>query len=309
MGSSPAIGKTLHNQPNMATQATPNVSEVSMNSVMLKIKRLTNQLTQMESIPGDLKVIRKEIVGMKTFFNDLKTAFDENNKTMQSLSDRMTKTESRLTELENSKKDQPNALQVHLDKLGQRDRKLNSSYVSRIERDKGSTPAKKLKSIILSLCGGKNNWLPNIEANFVTRVQSRDPNQTKPIIVCFVNRYVKKDFVAAARAMAKTTPISAVDLGFAGMNWTVYVNDHLIVANKALINKVHKITKEQGFQYEWVKFCKILIRRDFSHSMHQNGKGPIKNYVNNNCIYWLYFLLRSYYMFVISCLAPQKLHY
>ncbi|KAJ2943242.1 hypothetical protein O0L34_g12046 [Tuta absoluta] len=264
IGSSPGIGKTFHDQPKVASQATPNVSEVSINSVMLEIKRLANQLTQMESIPGDLKVIRNEIVGMKTSFNDLKTAFDEINKTMQSLSDRITKTESRLTELENSKKDQANALQVHLDKLeSERQETEQFSRIKNVEI-KGVPQTKNENLLDLVSAVGKRIGYPILkpQIDFVTRVQSRDPNQIKPIIVCFVNRYVKEDFVAAARAMAKTTPISSVDLGVAGKNSTVYVNDHLTVANKALLNKVRKITKEQGFQYVWVKFCKILIRRD-----------------------------------------------
>ncbi|KAJ2937389.1 hypothetical protein O0L34_g16574 [Tuta absoluta] len=259
IGSSPGIGKTLHDQPKVASQATPNVSEVSINSVMLEIKRLANQLTQMESIPGDLKVIRNEIVGMKTSFNDLKTAFDEINKTMQSLSDRITKTESRLTELENSKKDQAYALQVHLDKLeSERQETEQFSRIKNVEI-KG-VPQKKNENLLdLVSAVGKRIGYPILkpQIDFVTRVQSY---QIKPIIVCFINRYVKEDFVAAARAMPKTTPISSVDLGVAGKNSTVYVNDHLTVANKAILAPIRyaKSPRSRGFNMCGSSFAKFL---------------------------------------------------
>lgn len=97
--------------------------------------------------------------------------------------------------------------------------------------------------------------------NFVTRVPSRDSSNTKPIIVCFLNRYVKDDFIAAYRVASKTTPIIPISLGLQG-NHKIYVNDHLTIQNKTLLNKTKKLAAEKGIQYVWVRNCKIYMRRE-----------------------------------------------
>ncbi|XP_049872258.1 uncharacterized protein LOC126371096 [Pectinophora gossypiella] len=92
--------------------------------------------------------------------------------------------------------------------------------------------------------------------NFVTRVPSKD-NHSKPIILSFINRYVKEDFIAAARSTKKLYP---TDIGLEGTN-QIFVNDHLTVQNKILFTEAKKLAKAKDYDFIWVKNSKIFARK------------------------------------------------
>lgn len=83
------------------------------------------------------------------------------------------------------------------------------------------------------------------QISFITRLQTQDT--AKPIIVEFVNRFVKEEFVAAARLAMKNTPIRPLDLGYQGTN-KIYINDHLSTKNKMLLSMAKKVGNDQGIR-------------------------------------------------------------
>ncbi|KAJ2937282.1 hypothetical protein O0L34_g19192 [Tuta absoluta] len=91
----------------------------------------------------------------------------------------------------------------------------------------------------------------------ISAVPSQD-NKLKPIVVSFVNRYVKEDFVAAARKIKKLQPI---DIGIDGVG-QVFVNDHLTVQNKMLLTEAKKLKNKHEFEFLWVKNSKIFARKN-----------------------------------------------
>lgn len=93
------------------------------------------------------------------------------------------------------------------------------------------------------------------DINFITR--ARSSTSTKTIIVGFVNRYTKENFVASARAFKKLT---AEDIGFAGDASRLFVNDHLTPENKRLLTRAKQLAREKGHKHVWVQNCKILTR-------------------------------------------------
>lgn len=80
----------------------------------------------------------------------------------------------------------------------------------------------------------------------------------------FTNRYVKEEFVAAARAY-KT--LSASEIGFQDSQQRVFVNDHLTAESKNLLTKTKAIAKAKDFSYVWVKFGKIHVRKNDTSSI------------------------------------------
>lgn len=101
------------------------------------------------------------------------------------------------------------------------------------------------------------------DINYIARIPTRVPNTEKPIIISFINRYIKEDFVASAR---KSKKLNISYLGFSA-NSNFYVNDHLTQRNKSLLNKARSIAKEKNFKYIWVKNSKIMARKsDTSHT-------------------------------------------
>lgn len=92
--------------------------------------------------------------------------------------------------------------------------------------------------------------------NFATRARSTSTN--KPILVGFVNRYIKEDFIAVAR---NNKQLNADDIVFAGDKIRIFINDHLTQKNKKLFTKTKKLATDKNHKYVWVQNCKILVRK------------------------------------------------
>ncbi|KOB68632.1 Zinc finger DNA binding protein [Operophtera brumata] len=115
-----------------------------------------------------------------------------------------------------------------------------------------------LFSIVEVICKATNYSFPKTQINYLHRVPLHGSKE-KAIVVSFINRYVKEEFVASARA-CKT--LSAAALGFTGTSQRVFVNDHLNAESKNLLNKTKSAAKEKNFNYVWVKYGKIHVRKN-----------------------------------------------
>ncbi|CAG9107106.1 unnamed protein product [Plutella xylostella] len=80
-----------------------------------------------------------------------------------------------------------------------------------------------LFKIVESLGEHTNFSISKSHINFVSRIPSFH-GKDKSIILGFVNRYIKEDFIAAARGKKN---ILASDIGFADSDHRIFVNDHL----------------------------------------------------------------------------------
>ncbi|CAG9135566.1 unnamed protein product [Plutella xylostella] len=117
-----------------------------------------------------------------------------------------------------------------------------------------------LFKIVETLSEHLNVPISKANINFVSRVPVFNTKE-KSILLGFVNRYVKEDFVAAARAR-KTT--KACDIGFANCDQRIYINDHLSPNNKKLLSRTKQIARDKNYLYVWVKHAKIHIRKNDS---------------------------------------------
>lgn len=92
----------------------------------------------------------------------------------------------------------------------------------------------KLLDLVCSLSKKIQYLVSKTQRHFATRVQMRNLYHIKRIIVYFNNRYIKKDFMATARAAIKTSPIIPTDVGLQGnskifVSLIIFVNDHLFI--------------------------------------------------------------------------------
>ncbi|CAG5015882.1 unnamed protein product [Parnassius apollo] len=81
--------------------------------------------------------------------------------------------------------------------------------------------------------------------NYIARIHSRNDKNNKSIIVSLHNRYLRDNFVAAVRKCKSLTPL---DIGLNGTN-RIFINDHLTLENKLLLNKTKALAKERDFSY------------------------------------------------------------
>uniref|UniRef100_A0A2A4K238 FP protein C-terminal domain-containing protein n=1 Tax=Heliothis virescens TaxID=7102 RepID=A0A2A4K238_HELVI len=227
----------------------------SESAILSEIRALSAKLAPLEGL-------KDEILAMKSEFADLKSSLSkEFNDTVKEFSVKINDMEHRILQMEKMQ-DQVIQLQSRLDKLDEEsENKDQWSRMNNVEI-KGLPLAKNENLFdILSKIGTKINYnILKTQINFITRVPSQQKDHEKPIIVSFCNRYIKEDFVAAARLESKTSPLSTAQIGMPG-NHKIYVNDHLTLKNKILLSKTKKVAAEANFQYVWVKHAKIHARK------------------------------------------------
>lgn len=98
-------------------------------------------------------------------------------------------------------------------------------------------PTKKGENLfaIIDAIGRKVNYsCQKSQINYISRVPIYNSNE-KLIIVSFLNRYVKEDFISAARAYKELCT---------GMSKRIYVKDHLSM-DKKILSRVKIMAKEK----------------------------------------------------------------
>ncbi|XP_047028436.1 uncharacterized protein LOC124641012 [Helicoverpa zea] len=230
-------------------------SPIAESAVLLEIRALSEKLTPLESLKDEVSTMRKEFADLKS---SLSKQFDE---IINKLEDKLRVMEQRVVKVECIKED-VEKLQERLMKLEDESEDRDQwSRMNNIEI-KGITQQnnENLLEIVVKI-GSKINYpISKTQINFVSRVPTREKDRTKPIIVCFCNRYVKEDFIAAARLEAKTSPLTNSVFGLSG-NQKVYINDHLTIKNKLLLSQTKKSAAAANFQYVWIKHAKIHARK------------------------------------------------
>lgn len=217
---------------------------ITMDQVMQELSSIKLTLAPMMELINDIKEIKSEISDIKS--------------TMGSYSEKLESVDQRLIAVEKAQydivqlKEQVSKLEEDLNEKNQWTR-LNNVEIKGI-------PMKDHENLfnVVAKIGSKIMYpIEKRDINFLARVPSRD-QKTKPIIVSFVNRYTKENFVAAARSY-KTLCSADIDLGDKGR---IYINDHLTVQNKILLTKAKHLAKEKNVEYVWVKNCKIFARKN-----------------------------------------------
>ncbi|XP_022830959.1 uncharacterized protein LOC111359599 [Spodoptera litura] len=235
--------------PSPSPALTP--EPVSIETVLHEIRDIKAQLINLPCLLESIKTMKEEL-------NSLKVSHDFNSGQLQDFSTRLTGLETRMVTLERLQ-DSVQSLQSDVDTIkseqaasDQRSR-LNNIEIKGIPLRKDEN----LFSILDKVSDGVKFALPRTQINYISRVPTYNSRE-KSIIVGFLNRYVKEDFVAAARLCRD---LSTRDLGFDGPSNRIFVNDHLNSGSKKLLNKTRLLAKERDFRYVWVKHSKIHVRR------------------------------------------------
>ncbi|XP_026315972.1 uncharacterized protein LOC113227299 [Hyposmocoma kahamanoa] len=168
-------------------------------------------------------------------------------------------------------------LQQRMDKLeslvrdGERRSRMNNIDIKGVP----VTQSENLFQIFAKLGDHIKCTIPKENINYVARIPMRHDKVNKTIIVSVHNRYQKEDFVAAA----KNFTIIPTDLKLPGVN-RIFINDHLTLEDKLLLNKAKTLAKEKYFEFTWVKGCKIYARKSpTSHVITIKSEADLKKLV------------------------------
>ncbi|KOB68423.1 Zinc finger DNA binding protein, partial [Operophtera brumata] len=203
--------------------------------------------------------MRRQLIGLPTLIEDVKSIKDELKDLKSScdfMNGRLDDFTTRVADMENRvigmEQFQDTVASLEMSK----EPDLNNVEIKGIPLKKDEN----LFSIVEAISKATSYSFPEAQINYLHRVPLHGSKE-KAIVVSFINRYIKEEFVASARA-CKT--LSAADVGFSGVSQRISVNDHLNLAYKNLLNKVKALVKERKFSYVWVKYGKIHVRKNDS---------------------------------------------
>lgn len=210
---------------------------VTLEAIMAK---LTNMETKLAAIPQ-----------IQTDLRDVKETCEFYGAKIDSLTNNMSMMEKRINNLEPMKED----LATTKDNL---EREMTQSRYNNVEiKGVPIVKSENLFEIVEKIENFVGYNFPRSNINYISRVPVHGSNE-KNIIVSFVNRYIKEEFLATARA--KKT-ILTTDIGYHGESNRIFLNDHLTPKLKMLLTKTKKLAKDKNYLYVWVKFSKIHVRK------------------------------------------------
>lgn len=241
-----------------------------LDSIALDIKRLGAQIASLPDLMATVKAIQADISDLKTMKSDIedlklmkpdvadmKVSVEFMQNSVETLTTKISDVNQEVQGLLKTK-DEVRVLQQRFDQLESDIREMEQrSRINNIEiKGVPLSQSENLFEIVAKIGSHIGCSITKEQINYIARIPMRNDKQNKTILVSVHNRYIKEDFVAAAK---KCTTAPA-DLGLRG-DKRIFVNDHLTVDNKMLLNKAKALAKERGFAYIWVKGCKIFARK------------------------------------------------
>lgn len=247
--------------PSKATTSAKSPVPADLDAVLAELKRLSLQVAVLPGLDESIKSIKAELSSLKAIkpeLQDIKSSIDFVDRKISALSDKIVSMEKDIQSLQKTKNDveylqlRVQALESHIKDNEQRSR-LNNIEIKGVP----ISNSENLFEIIAKIGSRLKCPLPKEQINYIARVPMRNDKNNKTIVVAVHSRYVKDDFVAAAKKCTTT----AADLGMQGTA-RIFVNDHLTLENKVLLNKTKELAKDRGFAFTWVKGCKIFVRKN-----------------------------------------------
>lgn len=215
---------------------------VTLDSIMHELTSIRMQLAPLSGLPAEVQLLRKELADLKGIHAKVHK-LDERLTKVEKVQEDLTRVTTSVCKLEEELQDSDQWLRsnnIEIKGVPLRDKENLFEIVAKIG-DKISHPVLKT------------------QINFVHRVPSKIAG-TKNIIVSFMNRYVKEDFIASARLLKN--PFTPKDIGYIGAAGRIFINDHLTIKNKLLLSQAKSKAKDHNYQFVWVKHMKIFVRRD-----------------------------------------------
>lgn len=230
--------------------------QVTLETVLKELREQKVLLSKLPELVNDVKSIKNEI-------SELKLACEFNSAKLDEFESRIATVENKVTTIQQS---QNNVSSEEIASL----RKDNAhreqwSRLNNVEvKGVPMRNTENLFTITEKISTAMGYSFPQTQINYIARVPTHN-SKSKSIVISFINRYIKEEFVAAARAKKR---LLARDIGFAGDESQVYINDHLIPETKKLLTRVKEVAKKKNYCYVWVKYCKIHIRKNDTSPTH-----------------------------------------
>lgn len=230
----------------------PQKDSTMLETILNELQEVKRQLSSLPTLIEDIKTIKRELSDLKASCEFNSAKLDEQAKRISDLEYKMAETTNMRSSLDSS----ANEIATLRKELAAKDQwtRLNNIEVKGVPLKSGEN----LFSVTEALTKAVGYTFSKSQINYIARVPVHNAKD-KSIVINFINRYVKEEFIAAAR---KKKHLVAADIGFSGNTQRVFVNDHLTPEYKNLLTKTKSVAKEKDFSYVWVKYCKIHVRKN-----------------------------------------------
>ncbi|KAH9635430.1 hypothetical protein HF086_010641 [Spodoptera exigua] len=240
--------ESLSNLPDIVEKLRDEVSELS--------SRINTQI--IEELHSRLDVIETKL----STVDFLKTEHNKLTTKIKSYEERFAKMEKEtkqqmeyITELQHKTK----MLEQEYNRSQQQSRFLNIEIVGVPE-----SSGENLCQILLKVATLIDANLSADDIEFITRVQPHHslPGRPRRIVAKLKSRRAKDVLIANFRKHNKNKGITSRDLGFECNSTKIFINEHLTIANKILLNNCRRRAEELNVKYVWIKNCSIFMRRN-----------------------------------------------
>ncbi|KAG7308204.1 hypothetical protein JYU34_006873 [Plutella xylostella] len=205
-------------------------TNVCLSRILQQLAAMDKKLCRLDELNSNVNTVRSDILELQTSLNFHTAKFEEFTK-------KVTKLESKVAQVSKDSEVQQKSITTIIDDLNRNDQwvRRHNVEIQEVPESKDENLLTIFKKLV-HLAG-----LPydaSTELDFISRVAHMNADNSKPrcIILRFVSRYKKDEFVVALRKLRLT----ATDLGFAN-KMTLHFNDHLTPKNRLLLRQVKKM--------------------------------------------------------------------
>ncbi|KAH9645329.1 hypothetical protein HF086_010293 [Spodoptera exigua] len=176
-------------------------------AVLTEIRALSAKFAPLEGLKEEVLALKKEFLDFKSSMN---TQFSD---VVNEFRSKINEMEQRIV-LMDKVQCQVDQLQERIDQLEEGSNR-NEQWLRMNNIELKGVPQSNNENLIdiVAKIGARINYpVSKNLINFISRVPSQQKEHFKPIIVGFCNRYIKEDFIAAARYELKTSPLTLPEL-------------------------------------------------------------------------------------------------
>lgn len=227
--------------------------EINLDDVVKKLDEMAIKLDQLPKLFKEVNFITTEIQDIRKSCEFSCQKIDEFETKLTSLSSQMETLGALRDEMIVMKKTVDSLQQDYIDK--DQWSRLNNVEIKGVPLKNNEN----LFEIVDKVANFIGYPLSKSYINYISRIPIYKSKE-KTILLSFVNRYVKEEFISAARGKKQ---ISTSDIGYySDIQNKIFVNDHLSPFNKKLLTRVKSLCKESSFKYSWVRYAKIHVRKN-----------------------------------------------
>ncbi|CAG5005083.1 unnamed protein product [Parnassius apollo] len=242
--------KTGTVSPNLSSEKTVQgrvPSHGDLENIRLELSKITKQISSLPQLIASVKTIQADLSDLKVMKSEMmefKNSLNHVQTSVEGLTNKLTEIDREIQPLQKTKDDVV-CVEHRLEKLeaavreNQRRSRLNNIEIKGVP----VTSSENLFTIISNIGSKIGYEVPKEQINYVARVPQRNNKNTKNIIVSLHTRYLRDNFIAAAK---KCKTLTAADLGLRSDS-RIFINDHLTFENKQLLNKSKALARENPY--------------------------------------------------------------